>query len=65
MTAVSTFWWAASFNSLEYESVLTFLWAKSGGMMKMANTNAIQPIIKSRRRASGAMGLSPPGTYFL
>jgi len=30
MTAVSTFWWAASFNSLEYESVLTFLWAKSG-----------------------------------
>src|SRR5579863_4916756 len=65
MTAVLTLWWLASRNSVEYERVLTVLLLKSDGMIKMPMTKIRAPTMRTRRRASGAMGFSPPGMYFL
>ena len=65
MSADLTWWWLASRNNVEYVSDFTVVVLKSAGMMKMPRTKTMAPIVNSRRRASGAMGLSPPGMYFL
>ena len=50
--------------SIEYETVLMVLLEKSDGMISIPSTNATMAIVIKRRRDSGAMGLSPPGSNF-
>ncbi len=65
MAAEMTPPWRASWISVEYETVLTVLLEKSDGMMRIPRMKATSAIVMMRRRASGAMGWSPLGTYFL